>query len=112
MIGGGAVILPGVKIGAGALAGAATLVTKDVPAGAIVISPEAGVSKSWGSEPFDWAQDKRRLSSVAYRNQASGFTDNPLGLDTSLRSYSTTTRLVSIRRFAPTRPALDLAFSQ
>ncbi len=40
----------------------------------------AGVSKSWGSE--------RRLSSKAYRNQASGSTDNPLGLDTSLRSYS------------------------
>ncbi len=38
------------------------------------------ISKSWESE--------RRLSSVAYRNQASGSTDNPLGLDTSLRSYS------------------------
>jgi len=31
---------------------------------------------------------ERRLSSGAYRNQASGFTGNPLGLDTSLRSYS------------------------
>ncbi|MFQ5856638.1 MAG: hypothetical protein ACE5LU_13455 [Anaerolineae bacterium] len=28
------------------------------------------------------------MSSVAYRNQASGFTGNPLGLDASLRSYS------------------------
>ena len=48
-----------------------------------------GVCKCWGSEPFDLAQDRRRLSSEAYRNQASGFTNNPLGLDTSLRSYST-----------------------
>ncbi len=48
-----------------------------------------GVCKCWGSEPFDLAQDERRLSSEAHRNQASGFTNNPLGLDTSLRSYST-----------------------
>jgi len=40
-----------------------------------------------GSEPFDF-QDRRRLSSKAYRNQASGSMSNPLGLDTSLRSYS------------------------
>jgi hypothetical protein len=39
-----------------------------------------GVCKCWGSE--------RRLSSVSYRNQASGFMDKPLGLD-MLRSYST-----------------------
>lgn len=31
---------------------------------------------------------ERRSSSVAYRNQASGSTDDPLGLDPSLRSYS------------------------
>ena len=37
-------------------------------------------SEYWGSE--------RRLSSRAYRNQASGSVSNPLGLDTSLRSYS------------------------
>jgi len=40
-----------------------------------------GVCKGWGSE--------RRLSSRAYRNQASGLAGNPLGLDTLLRSYST-----------------------
>ena len=44
-----------------------------------------GVCKCWGSE--------RRLSSEAYRNQATGFTNNPLGLDTSLRSYSTSAGL-------------------
>ena len=42
------------------------------------------VFKSWESE--------RWLSSEAYRNQASGPTDNPLGLDTSLRSYSASAR--------------------
>jgi hypothetical protein len=40
-----------------------------------------GVFKSWGSE--------RWLSSKAYRNQASGSIDNPLGLDKSLRSHLT-----------------------
>jgi len=43
-----------------------------------------GVCKCWGSEPFDWAQDKRWLSSETYRNQASG--------------VACITRLVSIRR--------------
>jgi hypothetical protein len=50
----------------------------------------AGVCKCWGSE--------RWLSSETYRNQASGVVCS--------------TRLVSIRRFAPTRPALDSSFSQ
>ena len=50
MIGSGAVILPGVKIGAGALVGVGALVTKDVPAGAIVIRPEAvPIEKRYGS---------------------------------------------------------------
>ena len=48
--------------------------------GAAGFMARLGVFKSWGSE--------RWLSSKAYRNQASGSTDNPLGLDTSLRSYS------------------------
>jgi hypothetical protein len=33
-------------------------------------------------------RSERRLSGEAYRNQASGSVGNPLGLDTSLRSYS------------------------
>ena len=45
-----------------------------------------GVCKCQGSE--------RWLSNEVYRNQASGFTNNPLGLDTSLCSYSTGADLV------------------
>jgi hypothetical protein len=41
---------------------------------------QPGVCKCWWSE--------RRLSSEAYRNQASGSANNSLGLDTSLHSYS------------------------
>jgi hypothetical protein len=59
-----------------------------------------GVYKSWGSE--------RRLSSVTYRNQASGSPGNPLGLDTSLRSYP----LIRSATQGDARPALDSLFSQ
>lgn len=44
-------------------------------------------------------ESERRLSSVTYRNQASGSLHNPLGLDTSLVSTGST-------QVAPTRPAL------
>jgi maltose O-acetyltransferase len=40
-IGGGAIILPGVSIGDGALVGAGSVVTKDVPSGAIVMGNPA-----------------------------------------------------------------------
>ncbi len=42
-IGAGAVILPGVTIGAGALVGAGAVVTKDVPAGTVVVGNPAQV---------------------------------------------------------------------
>ena len=42
-IGGGAVILPGVHIGAGATVGAGAVVTKDVPAGATVVGNPAQI---------------------------------------------------------------------
>jgi acetyltransferase-like isoleucine patch superfamily enzyme len=41
VIGGGAVILPGVTIGPRAIIGAGAVVTKDIPAGATAISPAA-----------------------------------------------------------------------
>jgi acetyltransferase-like isoleucine patch superfamily enzyme len=41
VVGNGAVILPGVTIGEGAIVGAGATVTKDVPRGGVVISPEA-----------------------------------------------------------------------
>ena len=44
---------------------------------------------------------ERRLSSVAYRNQASGSTGNLLGLDTSLRSYSAGAEPVPFPHTAP-----------
>jgi acetyltransferase-like isoleucine patch superfamily enzyme len=42
-IGGGATILPGIRIGAGATVGAGAVVTKDVPAGATVVGNPARV---------------------------------------------------------------------
>jgi len=44
-IGGNATILPGVRIGAGALVGAGSVVTRDVPAGAVVAGNPARVVK-------------------------------------------------------------------
>ena len=42
-VGGGSVLLPGVRVGANALVGAGSVVTKDVPAGAIVVGNPARV---------------------------------------------------------------------
>jgi hypothetical protein len=42
-----------------------------------------------GERALRQAQDRRWLSNEVYRNQASGLANNPLGLDTSLFSYST-----------------------
>lgn len=42
-IGSGAVILPGVEIGAGAMVGAGAVVVRDVPAGMIVVGSPAKV---------------------------------------------------------------------
>lgn len=44
-IGGGATILPGVRIGRGATVGAGSVVTKDVPPGAVVIGNPAVILK-------------------------------------------------------------------
>lgn len=44
-IGGNATILPGIRIGAGALVGAGSVVTRDVPAGAVVAGNPARVVK-------------------------------------------------------------------
>jgi acetyltransferase-like isoleucine patch superfamily enzyme len=43
-IGAGAVILPGIRIGAAAMVGAGAVVTKDVPAGAVVVGNPARIS--------------------------------------------------------------------
>ena len=54
-IGVGVVVLPGVRIGRGALVGAGAVVTKDVPPGAVVIgNPARAVSRSSG-EAWDGA---------------------------------------------------------
>lgn len=45
-IGGGATLLPGIRVGAGATVGAGAVVTKDVPPGAIVAGNPAKIIKS------------------------------------------------------------------
>ena len=47
-IGSGAIILPGIEIGAGALVGAGAVVTKDVPEGAVVAGNPARTMKAKG----------------------------------------------------------------
>lgn len=59
-IGGNCTILPGVKIGANALIGAGSVVTKNVPPGAVVIGNPARVIKTV-SEVLCRARDAKRL---------------------------------------------------
>lgn len=51
-IGARAVILPGVEVGEGALVGAGAVVTKDVPAGAVVVGSPARVLRSRGRPAY------------------------------------------------------------
>jgi UDP-2-acetamido-3-amino-2,3-dideoxy-glucuronate N-acetyltransferase len=55
-IGGGAVVLPGVRIGARAMVGAGAVVTKDVPPGAVVVGNPARIIRMIdASDPEDAA---------------------------------------------------------
>jgi len=58
-IGGGAIILDGVRIGRNAVVGAGAVVTKDVPAYSIVVGNPARVVRDLRAEPLDLPRVKR-----------------------------------------------------
>jgi len=79
-IGHGAIVLPGVKLGNGAAVGAGTVVTKDVPAFAIVVgnpgkilryrfSPET-IEKLERIAWWDWTHDKLRQGMLDFRHMS------------------------------------------
>lgn len=65
-IGGGAVILPGITIGRHAMVGAGSVVTKDVPDGAVVVGNPARIVRYVG------ATDERALGSRAAKGRPRG----------------------------------------
>ena len=58
LIGANAVVIEGVRIGKGAVVGAGSIVTKDVPAGAVVVGNPARIVKE---EKDDQTKDKTQL---------------------------------------------------
>jgi phosphonate metabolism protein (transferase hexapeptide repeat family) len=77
-IGHGAVVLPGVSMGNGAVAGAGSIVTKDVPAWSIVVGNPARVLRARFSDPiiealeriawWDWDRDRLRAAMGDFRS--------------------------------------------
>jgi tetrahydrodipicolinate N-succinyltransferase len=61
----GATILPGVSIGDGAVVGAMAVVSRDVPAGGVVVGNPAQIVKTGRPIPIDF--DPLTLASIDYR---------------------------------------------
>jgi acetyltransferase-like isoleucine patch superfamily enzyme len=66
----GATILPGVTIGDGAVVGAMAVVSRDVPAGAVVAGNPARIVKTGREIPYDF--DPLALASIDWRPLVSG----------------------------------------